>query len=214
MNQNQNQPSLEQYLNNYWGQHDNEKSYIDKVLNRKDSERLRVLHIKKELTSEEVLEILNIMSGTNIKLLNYNEWDRYLLSKCFTWISDFAGLCNPILNWNESVKKDLKNIEKTYFKNNYSDVVTDLKWKEFLKDPPEEWITKKELVDSTESIKNICINYFKFLVNVYLNMSNSTLSLEGVGFDTLTKNKYDYQYQDGNHMFTQPKSNFSMLFRR
>ena len=53
---------------------------------------------------------------------------------------------------------------------------------------------KLEIKDLITKIKNVDLHNFKFLVDVYLNLSNSTLSLTGVGFDTLTKSRFEYFY--------------------
>lgn len=186
--------SYESYLNQYLYSGNTEKSFVDKVLNRKDSERLQKLMKKDDLTRNDLLEILYIISGTNVKLVNYNDWDRYLLGKDFAWIRDFATLCESVIEWNNEVKKEIEEIEE-------------------LKDEEDNKV-KNELSELLDKIKALDLHNFKFLVDVYLNLSNSTLSLRGVGFDTLTKSRFEYFYPPESSNTPQPEGRNILLRNR
>lgn len=216
--------SYESLLNKYIGQKEIDKSFVDKVLNRKDSETLQKLMKKEHLNREDLLEILYLISGTNVKLVNYNDWDRYLLGKDFAWIRDFATLCESVIEWEKEITKEMENLteekkepqiteepKKLIKKRMDPSIIRELKDS----DPTFEKIEKEETIEKTITegsskinllkskaelkelvikIKALNLHNFKFLVDVYLNLSNSTLSLGAAGFDTLTKSRFEYYY--------------------
>ena len=131
---NSEQQSYEQLLNRQLATvKDNEKSFVDKVLSRQDSARLQKLMKTENITREELLEILYIISGPSLKVLNYNEWDRYLLGKAFAWIRDFATLCEEIIEWEEAINKEIQNGETELENSKYQTIIKELKKRDMKK---------------------------------------------------------------------------------
>jgi len=92
-----------------------EKSFIDKILSRQDAERLKEL-MKKDLTHDELLELLYLLAGIEIKLTNLDEWNRYLLGKYFVWIREFVFLAENIFEYENKID-ELDNESLEYLEN-------------------------------------------------------------------------------------------------
>jgi len=148
---------------------DHEKTFIDKVLDRKDSERLRDLMMREELNRSELLELLYNIVSINTKLVNYSDWDRYLLGKFLAWIRDFCTLHECLLDYIEDYKKYASEDEK---KGDDHD----------------------SIMRALKQIRSYESHNLKFLIDVYLYLSNSTLSISAVAFDTLSKARFEYSY--------------------
>ena len=101
-----------------------EKTFIDKVLDRKDSERLRQLMMTEELDRSQLLELLYIIVSINTKLVNFSDWDRYLLGKFLAWIRDFCTLHESLLDYIVQLEKEEGILLKLK-----SEKLTDDEWK-------------------------------------------------------------------------------------
>jgi hypothetical protein len=169
-----------------------EKTFIDKVLDRKDSERLRDLMMKEELDRSELLELLYIIVSINTKLVNFSDWDRYLLGKFLAWIRDFCTLHESLLDYILSLENEEAELTKTK-----DETMTDDEWKK----------AKVQIADirtTMRSIQKLASHNLKFLVDIYLYLSNSTLSIGAVAFDTLSKNRFEYSYPAQGYNPAQP----------
>jgi hypothetical protein len=164
---------------------EHEKTFIDKVLDRKDSERLRELMMKEELDRSELLELLFIIVSINTKLVNFSDWDRYLLGKFLAWIRDFCTLHETLLDY----IKDFEDITE--------------------RDADEEYI-----INTLKQVKKHASHNLKFLVDIYMYLSNSTLSVSGVAFDTLSKSRFEYMYPGQSYKPAQPKKGMMDLFKK
>lgn len=159
---------MDEYLKNALSQgifsSQTEKTFIDKVLGRKDVEDIREIIKKKRLEREDLMHLMYMLSSVELKLLNYNEWDRYVMAKFFVWIRDYVAICESLLDYKERLdaKKGviLSNRAKSIFKNNI------------------------ELIEHN----------IKFLIDLYFNLSRSTMSISATGFMELLKNKYEVVY--------------------
>ena len=160
--------SYESYLRNYIHRPDVEKTFIDKVLGRQDAERLKELMAKSELTRNDLTELLYLLTSVNLKLVNFNEWDRYLLGKFYAWIRDFVTLCEDIIDYEDDINDPTKGLISN--------------------------TTDTQLKNIIERVRKHDIHNCKFLIDVFLYLSNSTLSIGGSGFDTLTTSKFEYDY--------------------
>lgn len=141
-----------------------EKTFIDKLLGRKEAERLRELIKKDDLTREELLELLYMLSNIELKLTNLTEYDRYLLGKYFTWIRDLTKLAEFLYDYEQQ-------IEKFNFKK-----------------------YKNEIKEMLDQIKKMILHDVKFSVDVFLFLSRSTLGLKAFAFDSLSKSRFEYEY--------------------
>lgn len=147
-----------------------EKTYIDKVLSRQDINEMRKLMKKDKLERQEVIDLLYLLSSSESKLLNHTSWERYVVLKFFVWIRDFV-----------------KTIEQLF------DYMNDLEKKESEKKITISDETKKILLNCERLIQHDS----KFLVDLYLNIVRSSLSVNGYAFDQLLKNKVEMLYPNG-----------------
>ena len=179
------QPVYDSTLNTLLYKSEMEKTFVDKVLDRQDYGRLQELMKKEDLESEDLSELLYLIGGIGVKLANYSEWDRYLLGKFYAWIRDFVTLCNEIVEY----KKDAENPEKGLIVGQEINL---------------------QLITVLARIKKYNVHNTKFLTDVFLYLSNSTLSVTGVGFDTLTKSRFEYAYDQPDSAYKQPESKSGM----
>lgn len=144
-----------------------EKTFIDKVLAKDDVKAIQELIKKPRLKRDELLEILYLISGTEAKILNYSEWDRYVILKFFVWIREFVKVAELLFDYEEELKKK----------------------------------ESENKIDLTERTKKLIDNNAlliqhnaKFLIDLYLNISRTSMSLGMSAFLELVRNKYEVQY--------------------
>lgn len=145
-----------------------EKTYIDKLLGRREIERVKELVKKEDLSRSELLELLYMCLSAESKLVNLSEWDRYILLKFFVWIREFIKIAELMFDYESRIserfnegKATLSDRTKRLFSNN------------------------KKLMEHNA----------KFLIDLYFNIARTSLSVKGVGFFELLKNKFEMLYQ-------------------
>ena len=163
--------SLEQNLQNSMFGHSSEKTFIDKLLAKDESQRVKELVSKKDLKREEMLELLYLLSSTEAKLVNYSEWDRYVILIYFVWIRQFIKICENLYDYEDDLKiKEKQN--KIVISNR----------------------THKLLNNIRRNLEHAA----KFNIDLYFNIARTTLSLHATGFIEMLKNKFEISYPDGN----------------
>ena len=93
--------NFEQALANTIFSKQGEKTFVDKVLARQDIESVRELIKKPRLKREELLELLYLLTSTESKLLNYSEWDRYIILKYFVWVREFVKVSELLYDYKD-----------------------------------------------------------------------------------------------------------------
>jgi len=83
-----------------------EQTYTDKILAKRVIQKLEKYMKKQELNREDLSEILYLLTSEEIKLLAFNEWDRYLLGKFFAWVRDFMLTAEKIFELSEKEKDE------------------------------------------------------------------------------------------------------------
>jgi len=166
-----------------------EKTFIDKLLGRKEAERLRELIKKDDLTREELLELLYMLSNIELKLTNLTEYDRYLLGKYFTWVRDLTKLAEFLYDYEQQ-------FEKFDFKKH-----------------------KEKIKNTLDQIKKMVLHDVKFGVDVFLFLARSTLGLNAFAFDSLSKSRFEYEYEyplgiSGLHQEKPPEQKTFISLRR
>lgn len=171
---------LEKNLQNGLFEAGGEKTFIDKILARKDVEELREIVKKNRLSRSDMLEILYLLSSVESKLLNFSEQDRYIVLKFFVWIREVVKVAEQLFDYRESLEEKQKKGE---FK------ITQR--------------TERLLKNSELMIEH----NVKFLVDLYLNIGRTTLSIGATGIMEILKNKYEISYPlgGGMQMNEQPK---------
>ena len=167
-----------------------EKSFIDKLLAKSDVDRIRELIRTSKLKREDLLELLYLLSGNEAKLLNYGEWDRYIILKFFVWIREFVKIAEIMFDYQD----DLKKKENTC---KHCNKLQETK-KELNKCGCEVFVSKSKLSERTKQLlfnnERYIEHNVKFLIDLYLNIGRTTLSLGATGIMELLKNKYEVVY--------------------
>lgn len=179
--------SFEQVLQQKMFAGKGEKTFVDKVLAKDDIESIRGIVKKDKLTRSDLLELLYLLSSAESKLLNYGAWDRYVILKFFVWIRDFVKVAELLYDYQDQLKKKASvckvcnSEEKTHGKEHAfesSFVITQ---------------RTQALLDNNERLIE---HNVKFLVDLYLNIGRTTLSIGGTGLLEILQNKYEISYPD------------------
>ena len=147
-----------------------ERTIIDKLLGKDDSERIKQLVSKTDLKREELLELLYLLSGNESKLLNYGEWERYVVLKFFVWIREFVKVCELFYDYYDDLEKNLGA----------------------------GGISERTKTLANQAKRKLEHNA-KFLIDLYLNIGRTSLSLGATGFLEPLKNKFEMEYS-GNRL--------------
>lgn len=166
---------FEQQLQQGLFNQNSEKSFIDKLLSKEDSNRIKELIKKEYLERSELLELLYLLNGTESKLLNYGAWDRYIINKYFVWIREFIKICEGLYDYKDDLKK---------------------------KEKDRKIIISKRTEKLIQNIDRNLQHAAKFNIDLFFGISRSTLSLGATGFIEMLKNKFEISYPDGNPSLT------------
>lgn len=167
-----------------------EKTFIDKLLAKEDVDRLRELIKEPKLKREQLLELLYLLGSTESKLLNYGEWERYVILKFFVWIREFIKVAELLYDYKDDLEKKEKTC-KSCKKFKKEKGITDFcKCKTFQPSITLTDRTRQLLFNNERLIEHNA----KFLIDLYLNISRTTLSLGATGIMEILKNKYEIAY--------------------
>lgn len=148
----------------------NEKTFIDKLLGREDINNIRKLIKKKEWTREDLLDVLYLINSGESKLFNYSSWDRYIILKFFVWIREFVKVLEMVFDDKEAREARIKNGEIRY---------------------------DKETEAMYKDVRLKMEHNAKFLIDLYITIGRTSLSLGATGFLEILKNKYEISYPQG-----------------
>ncbi len=168
-----------------------EKTTIDKLLAKSDIDAIREIIKKPRLTRSEILEILYLLSGAESKLLNYSEWDRYVILKFFTWLRDFVKGAELLYDYKadlEKKEKTCKECEKLFKK--FEEFEPECKCTE----PQAKKTVTRRTKKLLENAERLMEHNIKFLIDLYLNIGRTSLSVGGTGIMEFLKNKFEYHY--------------------
>lgn len=167
--------SFEQTLKNaaLGGQRD--KTFLDKLFTKEEVNRVKELVQKHPLSRSELLELLYLCLGVESKLWNLSSWDRYITLKFFVWIREFIKLAELMHDFMDYKKKQEK-------------------LKKWIRNPRMETLLER----NTLLIEHNC----KFLIDLYLNINRTTLSLGSTGFLEALKNKFEFAYSNSEKINT------------
>lgn len=200
---------FEQNLQNSLFSGKSEKTFIDKLLAKDDAISVREIIRKKKLEREDLVELLYLLSGTEAKLLNYSEWDRYVILKFFIWIREFVKVAENLYDYQDDLnfKQNLcLKCEKLF--NKVGDQIKECECTEPVKPDPLNSRTKKLLFNNERNIEHAA----KFLIDLYFNIARTTLSLRGTGFIEMLKNKFEISYPQGSGLQTPLQQEKPSLF--
>lgn len=152
-----------------------DRSLIDKLLAKGESDRLTEIVRKKNLKREEVLELMNLLVGVEAKLVKLDLWQRHIVNKFFVWIREFVKTLELLIDVEEELKanNDLSGESKKF----------------------------QAMLDNVHTSIEHDV---KFLVDVYLNITRTSLSLgNSNAFNEMLKQKYEVTYDTLNNVGTQ-----------
>jgi hypothetical protein len=155
-----------------------EKSYVDKLLSKKEVELLKQFMGTEDLTKKQLGIMMHTITSIEVKLANFNEMDRYILGKFFIWIREFIMLSEFTYDYVErlqGIKKGNTVILQPYH----------FQSKE----------TGEIIIETIQNIKVQQLHNLKFLIDLYLYLLRSTMALGSVTFDSLSKSRYEYEYE-------------------
>lgn len=178
---------IESQLQNALFNKESEKTFIDKLLAKDDGQRIKELISTKKLKREEMLELLYLLGGNESKLVNYGEWDRYIILKYFVWIRQFVKICENLYDYDDDIKK----------KDKHRKVQLSARSNKLL-----------------ENIDRNLQHASKFNIDLYLNIMRTTLSLGGTGFIEMLKNKFEFSYPQGQNVYTPQENQKTGIFKR
>lgn len=169
-----------------------EKTFIDKILAKDDVAAIREIIKKPRLTRADLLEILNLLSGTESKLLNYSEWDRYVILKFFIWIREFVKARELLYDYRASLERKARFCS-------LCEKYTDVEKGETLpkcscNTPKKEFIISDRFDKILNNNELLMEHNAKFLIDLYLNIGRTSLSIGATGLMEILKNKFEIMY--------------------
>lgn len=156
--------AFEEALSNNLINSQKEKTFIDKLLSKDEVKRIQELIKKNGLSREELLELLYLISANEAKLVNYSQWDRYVILKYYCWLREFIKITELLYDYQDRLEKNTK------FK-----ITTN---------------SKRQL----HNISKLFEHNAKFLIDLYLNIARTSLSVGAVAFKEISQNKFELNY--------------------
>lgn len=144
-----------------------EKTYIGQILSKEDIYYIRDLMKKEDLSRSELLEVLYMCLSTESKLVNLGAWDRYIILKYFVWLREFIKIAELVYDYRDNLERDAK-------KNGYA--------------------LSERVTRLLQNNMRLIEHNAKFLIDLYLNIMRTSLSLGATGFMELLTNKYEMVY--------------------
>jgi len=163
-----------------------EKTFIDKVLARDDVNRIRELVKKPSLVRSDLLELLYLLAGTESKLVNFSEWDRYVTLKFYVWIREFIKIAELLFDYHDDLQEKQKK-----------GII----------------VLNERSIRLLKNCQRLIEHNAKFLIDLYLNINRTTLSIGATGMLELLKNKYEVIYPYGNPATQQPPQDQKNILR-
>lgn len=185
-----------------------EKSYIDKILAKSDSEKINSIMQKNEWTKEDIQNALYLVNNTELKLGNTNDNEREIILKHFLYIGEIARLTITLLDYYDYIKKResfCNNCEK--LTNNK--FTTKLMDKNYIycscENPKTTIIFDKLSEDLILRCLHSHIEAVKSMLDTHCGILRSSLSMNALGIKKLTEQKYDIEYNTTNKEITPVK---------
>lgn len=191
---------IEQALNNGIANASKEKTFIDKLLGKDEVSQVRELMKKKDLTREDLKELMYMLSSNEMKLVNYSSNDRYIMGKFFVWIREVIAIYEGFLDYKEYIEELSQNNEKL-------NKIALEKDKDSIN---LKYVLSEESKKTIKNIKAYLDHGVKYVVDIYYNLARTSLSLGGSGFKELLTNRFEVAYpvQNVQAQGVNPKSNF------
>lgn len=92
---------------------DNEKARTDKLLAKDDIAKIEELIKKDRLELKDLRNLVYLLAGAEIKLVNFGKSDRILIGKFLTWIRDLIAIYEVRIKDNELLMSNPKTTNET-----------------------------------------------------------------------------------------------------
>jgi len=171
--------SFEQALQGQIFSHEAEKSFLDKLLAKDDVKSIQELMKKPKLDRQDLLELLYLISSNEAKLLNYGSWDRYIILKFFVWIREILKTAETLYDYQDDLKKKSKTCKEC------DKLIEELGREKrgcYCKNPQTKMMLSKRTETLLYNNERSIEHSLKFLVDLYLNIGRTSLSLGGSAF--------------------------------
>jgi len=110
--------SFEEQLQQQFNKSSSEKTYVDKLLSRKDVEKMNKLMQKSPMTRKDLSDLFSMVQSTESKLYNLGGWDRYVLNKYYNWLNEMFSVAEGIFDYEADMgKKKITDRTKKIFTN-------------------------------------------------------------------------------------------------
>ena len=153
------------------------KAHTDKLLAVDEIEEIKEIIQADRLKSEDLRKLVYLLGAVEIKLVNFDVKDRYILGKYLTWIRRTITLLSMHIKYMQDTEKIIQS---------------------------------ETTEEANESIYTILDEDTKYLCDIFLYLTRSSLSLNGVAFDTLNKSRFEYEYNQPGQESSDPKSVFNI----
>lgn len=166
-----------------------EKTYIDKLLAKDDANKIKELFIKNNLTRSDMLELMYLLASLEAKLVNYGEWERYIILKYSIWVQENIKIMELLFDY----KDELERKEKLCVKCNKL-IEGTVKNKCVCEVPERAFILTELTQRNLRNIEKLIEHNVKFLIGLYLNIARSSLSVGAVGIKEILKQRFEVAY--------------------
>lgn len=184
---------IEDAINRSMFSNQQEKTFIDKLLGKEDANYIRDLIKKTRWNREDMLTALYMLASLESKLLNLDEWSRYVILKFFVWVREFVKVAELLYDYED----DLELKEKlctcggyVSLKGQNRRVLTICN----CKTPIHVFKINTRTRRLLENAQRLMEHNVKFLIDLYLNIARTSLSLGATAFIEILKNKYEISY--------------------
>lgn len=158
--------SFEDSLARTMSLYSNEKTFIDKLTAKEDVLRMRELHKQLKNDRKEIMEMLQLMVGNEAKLLNFDEPERHIFARYTIRISEAFQLAEKV--W------DVYDLVSEKYGGELGDNEVMQVWNQ-----------------NIEQVNRTC----KFFVDNFQWLTRSGMSIGGVGFEKILKNRFEISYE-------------------
>lgn len=169
---------------------DDEKTYIDKLLAKQESVRVKELFLKKDLSREEIMELLYYLASIESKLLNYDSWERYVQLKFHIWIQEYIKIMELLFDYEDELRKksNICNVCGKLF------VSSSIDSKCKCEIPEINFVISSRTEILLRDNKKLIEHNAKFLIGLYMNIGKSSLSIGAVGIKEILKQRFELDY--------------------
>lgn len=146
-----------------------EKSYTDKLTAKDEMNDIRQIFRKSELNRSDLHDILSLMASSETKLVQFNEWERYIVLKLFVWLREFCKIMELMIDYKDYLETKHKAGDLNF--------------------------TDRAKVSFNNAYKTGWGNA-RAIVELYFMIMRTSLSINGRLISDLTKDKFEIQYQN------------------